>query len=323
VQVSESRGSASRGRQARAEPGRSRPPAAPLALRDVLAVLDRLYPPASAMDWDRVGLVTGDLGQPVRTVHFAVDPTLAVVQEAVDAHADLLVTHHPLLLRGVHSVATSTAKGAAVTTAVVGDLAIFCAHTNADVAEPGVCDALAAACALEMVGPLTTDDRYAVGRVGSLPTPLSLRAFVEALATRLPATAGGIRVAGPAGATVQRVAVVGGAGDDWFDAVRAAEVDVYVTADLRHHPALEAREESRGGPPYLVDAGHWASEWVWLASAERELLAALGPAGAVGPAGSGRGPGGHEGATVETYVSQLRTEPWDFVVGANADGGMP
>jgi len=321
VQVSESRGSASRGREARPEPGRTHPPAAPLALRDVLAVLDGLYPPGLAQDWDRVGLVTGDLDQPVRIVHLAVDATLAVIREALDAHADLLVTHHPLLLRGVHGVATTTAKGAAVTSAVVGDLAIFCAHTNADLARPGVCDALAAVCGLEAVEPLRPEDRYAVGRVGTLPVPVTLRSFVENLATRLPATAGGIRVAGPPGVTVQRVAVVGGAGDDRIDAVRAAQADVYVTADLRHHPVLEAREESRGGPPYLVDAGHWASEWVWLASAERELLAALGPAGAVGPAGSGRGPGGQEGVTVETYVSHLRTEPWEFVVAANADGG--
>ena len=81
-------------------------------------------------------------------MRFAVDPTLAVIDEAIAAGADLLVTHHPLLLRGIHSVATTTAKGRAVTRAVVADLAILCAHTNADVADPGVCDALAAACGL-------------------------------------------------------------------------------------------------------------------------------------------------------------------------------
>ena len=73
---------------------------------------------------------------------------------------------------------------------------------------------------------------------------------------------------------MRRVAVLGGAGDDLFDAVRASGADVYVTADLRHHPALEAREEARGGTPYLVDAGHWASEQVVAGrGAERALRA--------------------------------------------------
>jgi putative NIF3 family GTP cyclohydrolase 1 type 2 len=115
-------------------------------------------------------------------------------------------------------------------------------------------------------------------------------------------------VAGPADALVSRVAVVGGAGDDFFDAVRSSQADVYVTADLRHHPALEAREEARGGTPYLVDAGHWATEWLWLESARSELLRELGA----------------RGTSLNTHICTLRTDPWDFVVGAatnNNTGG--
>lgn len=81
----------------------------PLTLREVLAVVEHVYPPATAQSWDQVGLVTGDLEQPVRRIHLAVDPTLEVVAEARDLGADLLITHHPLLLRGVHSVATTSA----------------------------------------------------------------------------------------------------------------------------------------------------------------------------------------------------------------------
>ncbi len=206
----------------------------------------------------------------------------------------------------MHSVATTSAKGASVTHLVVGDVALYVAHTNADVAADGVCEALAQACGLGRTGPLTVSEGQPMGRVGDLDEALGLRTFVERLATRLPAAAGGIRVAGPPDAVVRRVAVLGGAGDDLFDAVRASGADVYVTADLRHHPALEAREEARGGTPYLVDAGHWASEQVWLASAERALRAAL-----------------RERATrVETHISTVRTDPWTFVVGADP-GGSP
>ena len=281
-----------------------------LTLAVVVEAHEGLYPPGTAMEWDRVGLVTGDLAQPVRLVHLAIDPTLAVVQEAIAAGADLLVTHHPLLLRGVTSVATTSAKGETVTRAILGGLAIYCAHTNADLAMPGVCDALAAACGLEAVGPLG-EGPYAVGRVGDLPSPMSLRAFAQRLAGALPPTVGGIRVSGGPEEEVARVAVVGGSGDDRFEAVRAAGSDVFVTADLRHHPVLEEREQTRGGRPFVVDAGHWASEFCWLASLERELARAL--AGAAHAPGSTR---------LDTFISILRTEPWTFVLGANAAGGM-
>ena len=271
-------------------------------LREVVAALERLYPLHTALSWDRVGLVTGDLDQPVSLVYFAVDPTLAVIDEARAAGADLLLTHHPLLLRGVHSVATTGAKGASVTSLIVNDIALYVAHTNADVASPGVCDALANACALVDVEPLEVDQQTGtgIGRVGSLIRPQTLGEFVEHLGSVLPRAAGGIRVAGPADALVSRVAVVGGAGDDKFDAVRASGADVYVTADLRHHPALEAREEARGGTPYLVDAGHWATEWLWLESARSELLRELG----------------ERGTSLDTHICTLRTDPWDFVIGA-------
>ena len=279
---------------------------ADLTLREVLDVLEALYPPDTAQSWDRVGLVTGDPDQVVRRIHLAVDPTLAVIAEARALGADLLVTHHPLLLRGVHSIATTSAKGASVTDLVVGDVALYVAHTNADVAEHGVGLALAQACGLADTEPLTVAEGQPLGRVGDLEAAVPLRALVERLASRLPAAAGGIRVAGPPDAVVRRVALLGGSGDDLFDAVRASGADVYVTADLRHHPALEAREEARGGTPYLVDAGHWASEFVWLAWAQRALLAGLG-----------------ERATrVETHISTERTDPWTFVVGADP-GGMP
>ncbi|GAA1894004.1 Nif3-like dinuclear metal center hexameric protein [Lapillicoccus jejuensis] len=271
-------------------------------LGEVVEVVERLWPPSTAQSWDAVGLVTGDLAQPVRRVHLAVDPTLAVVAEAVEAGADLLLTHHPLLLRGIHSVATASAKGETVTRAVVGDLALYCAHTSADVAEPGVCDALARACGVldpQPLEPWTEREPLVLGRVGELASPVTLRAFVEALAAALPATVGGLRVSGDPDAEVRRVAVVGGSGDDRFEVVRRSGADVYVTADLRHHPVLEEREQTRGGRPFLVDAGHWASESVWLEQAERQLRAELGD-------------------RVETHVSRLRTEPWTFVVGANA-----
>ena len=131
-----------------------RPVSSPV-LADVVRLLERRYPPSTAESWDAVGLVTGDPAQPVRRVLFAVDPVASVVDEATAWGADLVVTHHPLLLRPVHSIAATTFKGALLHRLVRAGTALYTAHTNADAAAGGVNDALAAA--LGLVGTVPLD----------------------------------------------------------------------------------------------------------------------------------------------------------------------
>jgi dinuclear metal center YbgI/SA1388 family protein len=113
---------------------------------DVIAVLDEAYPPRLAESWDSVGLVCGDPDDVLKSVTVAVDATPAVVDEVPDT--SLLLAHHPLLLRGVDTVAASTPKGALVHRLIRTGRSLFTAHTNADSARPGVSDALAAALGL-------------------------------------------------------------------------------------------------------------------------------------------------------------------------------
>ncbi|CDP89252.1 dinuclear metal center protein, YbgI/ family [Mycolicibacterium farcinogenes] len=120
--------------------------AAGVPLADVIATLDTAYPPQLAHDWDSVGLVCGDPGEPVESVTIAVDATEAVVDEVPER--GLLLAHHPLLLRGVDTVAADTAKGALIHRLIRTGRALFTAHTNADAASPGVSDALAEALGL-------------------------------------------------------------------------------------------------------------------------------------------------------------------------------
>lgn len=140
-----------------------------------------------------------------------------------------------------------------------------------------------------------------LGRVGTLAEPTTLEGFARLVAERLPATAQGVRVSGDPAASVETVALCGGSGDSLFGAVRASGADVYLTADLRHHPASEAREHRVDGRPYLVDVAHWASEWPWLgrcAALLRERLPGL-----------------------DVRVSTTPTDPWTFVVpGSTATG---
>ncbi len=117
-------------------------------LSDVIEVLDEAYPPRLAQSWDSVGLVCGDPDEVLDSVTIAVDATPAVVDEVPEA--GLLLAHHPLLLRGVDTVAASTPKGALVHRLIRTGRSLFTAHTNADSASPGVSDALAEALGLDV-----------------------------------------------------------------------------------------------------------------------------------------------------------------------------
>lgn len=272
------------------------------SLADVTAAFERIYPPAWAASWDAVGLVCGDPEQSVSKILFAVDPVDAVVDEALVWGADLIITHHPLLLRGVHSVAVDTPKGRIVHRLIRSGTALYTAHTNADTAFPGVSDALARAVGLTgRLRPLDPDPndpegKRGIGRIGALDRPLVLSDFAERVARGLPATHGGVRLSGAPDRMVTTVAVSGGAGDSLLGAARAAGVDVFVTSDLRHHPASEFVEVP--GAPALIDTAHFASEWPWLAEGAAHLTDALGREA------------GPEGATVEIRVSTTVTDAW-------------
>ncbi|GAB2706188.1 Nif3-like dinuclear metal center hexameric protein [Nocardia thraciensis] len=135
-----------------------------VALSELIGVLDAAYPPGLAESWDSVGLVCGDPGEAVSRVLFAVDATAAVVDEAIGWGAQALVAHHPLLLRGVDTVAASTPKGALVHRLIRNGCALFTAHTNADSADPGVSDALAYALGLTVTGPISAKPVAAVDK---------------------------------------------------------------------------------------------------------------------------------------------------------------
>jgi dinuclear metal center YbgI/SA1388 family protein len=276
-----------------------RPEGAPvIRLQDVLDVLETAYPPALAEDWDTgIGLTCGDPSDPVATVVIAVDADAVTVEEAASAGAQLLLTHHPLLFRPVQSVAAPTAKGALVHRMIRAGVAHYAAHTNADAATGGVNDALAAALGLADLRPLVPHPPGALtgsGRVGRLPRPLALGAFLDLVGGAIPATVGGVRAAGDPDLEVSSVALCGGAGDGFLDEARAAEVDVYLTSDLRHHVVAEF--VARSGSPAVVEVAHWAGEWPWVPAASELLRSRL--------------PG------LRTVVSRTRTDPWTLHAGS-------
>ncbi|HCT9179356.1 TPA: Nif3-like dinuclear metal center hexameric protein [Corynebacterium aurimucosum] len=266
---------------------------------EIRRVIHEAYPPQLAEPWDAVGLVCGDPTDEVSTVAFALDCTQEVADKAVELGAQMLVVHHPLLLRGVTSVAADTPKGKVIHTLIRGGVALLAAHTNADKARPGVNDKLAELVGITPGRPIVPvepyenlDEALGLGRVGELEQPVTLREFTQRVADALPETEWGVRAAGDPERMVKKVAVSSGSGDSFLDQAAALGVDVYVTSDLRHHPVdehLRAAHLAEPEGPAVVDTAHWASEFPWTAQA-RDIV--------------------EDALRVNTEIIDVRTDPW-------------
>jgi dinuclear metal center YbgI/SA1388 family protein len=373
------------------------------SLGEVISALEDWFDPSWAESWDAVGLVCGDRAEPVERIVLAVDAVPGTVDEAIGARAQLLLTHHPLLLTAVHGVPADDPKGALVHRMIRAGLAHYVAHTNADVAAPGVSDALAGVLGLQDLRPLDTDEdegllklvafvpvadeqrlidalaaagagrlgdyercawsvagtgtfrplpgarpavgavgtseqvtearvemlvagryraavvsalrtahpyeepafdllqmapvptRRGTGRVGELAQLQTLEQFTATVAAALPATAWGVRAAGNPQREIRTVAVCGGSGGSLSEVARRAGADVFLTADLKHHPVVEAVTERGGLGMALVDAAHWATEAPWLDVVAEALRTRFG-------------------TTVEVTVSRQVTDPWTLHV---------
>lgn len=271
---------------------------------EIAAYLDGLYPQETAEPWDAVGLIVGEPDSPVSRVLAAVDVDPKTVAEAIEQKADLIVTHHPLFLSGTTSVATTSTKGRMVHDLITNGIALYNAHTNADIAPEGVNEALAQLLGLTELRPLVASTHpqahpgSGIGRIGELKDPMTFLDFARLAATRLPTTEHGVRLNGEEERMISTVAVCGGSGDSYLDAAHDAGVDVYLTADLRHHRAQEAAY--RAGAPALVDVAHYASEWPWIPRVARLL---------------------EDEFSINVHVSTLNTDPWTDRLGSTTLGG--
>jgi dinuclear metal center YbgI/SA1388 family protein len=261
-----------------------------------LDLVHERYPLSDASDWDHPGLQVGDPAWPVERVLVALDVTAGVLAESAQHPATLLLAHHPLLLHPLRALTPATAAGSLALRAACDGVAVAAAHTNLDAADDGAgtSDPVVAGLGLTDVVPLcapASPGARAMGRVGTLSEPMTLRALARRVAETLPAPA--TRLCGAPERMVQRVAVLGGAGTSAVPDAIAAGADVLVTGDVRHHAALDALELGLA----LIDAGHHATESAAMPVFARHLAEAAR----------------QQGLRARVQLSTIATTPWEQV----------
>ena len=214
---------------------------------EIYAKINEIAPFETQAEWDNAGLLAGSANAPVDTALVALELNPDVLQEANAKHAQLIVTHHPILFRGRKNLREDDPEGRMLCALVRSGVALIAAHTNFDGANPGVNDALAAALGLTEVEIL--DEGVRVGT----PSQRTLGAFRAHAETAL---GGVIRMYGNADAPIGRIGILGGAGGDYLEIARNAGADVFLTGEISHHKAWDAYLSGVS----VLEAGHAATE---------------------------------------------------------------
>ena len=228
-------------------------------VREVYEHLDTLAPFGMQMSFDNAGFLVGRGSRTVTRLLVALDITEAVVNEAAELGAQLIVSHHPVIFHPVRSLTDDNPTGRKLLALTENHISAICAHTNLDAVAGGVNDALARRlglrdiCQLHQDGIAPDGEPYGIGRVGSLPGEQTLSRFAAWVKETLGAN--GVRLV-DGGKPVRRVAVGGGACSDMMEHALAHDCDTFVTADVKYDGFLEAKALGLN----LIDAGHFPTE---------------------------------------------------------------
>ena len=242
-----------------------------ILVEDVMRAMEHLAPLPLAEEWDNPGLQVGDPVAEVRGILTCLDVSEAAIAEAEQVGANLIVSHHPLIFHAQKSVRADNPLGRMMLQLIGKGIAVYSAHTNLDIAVGGVNDVLAEAVGLRKLSAfvITQQDENghveSLGRVGTLPAPMTIQDFAAQVRAGLPCDHLRYVDAGPR--PVRKVALCSGSGAEFIERAARLGADCYLTGDVRYHDAQHAAALGL----HLIDAGHFATEYP-IAHALKEYL---------------------------------------------------
>lgn len=239
---------------------------------ELTAWLNEKYPLTAAEDWDNVGLLVGDDRGEVAHVFLALDLTEEVLDEAIQAGADMIVTHHPMIFSGMKKINNHNFIGRKILKLIQKNMVYYAMHTNYDVL--GMAQLSASYLNLQDTKVLSVTaeqdgEVQGFGRVGRLPEKMSLKAFAGYVKEALKLN--DVKVYGDLSQEVECVAVCTGSGKSMIREAMRMGAQVYVTGDIDHHTGIDTVAEGLA----LVDAGHYGTEYIFMEAVKKELLQAF------------------------------------------------
>ncbi len=237
-----------------------------LIVAELINWLNQEFPFSFAESFDNVGLLVGDPNAPFDSIALTFDITPEAVQQAVALNTKVLISHHPVIFHGLKTITPFERNQNAIMIAIKHGISLIAMHTNLDRAKGGVNDVLAKRLGLKNILPLSENDgTLHFVRVGELVQPMSVEDFLQWVCVRLNTTT--LRHNKPIANEIKRVAVCGGSGSQFWREVHQANVDAFITADVKYHTFWDAQNSL-----FIIDAGHYETEVPVLQSLRKLLL---------------------------------------------------
>ncbi len=247
--------------------------------KKIIQWLNTQFPESLAEEWDNVGFLLGNADKAIKKILIALEITPDVVKEAIENNVDLIITHHPLIYKGLKHLVDHNPHEKIIRQLIFNDIHVYCANTNADIAEGGLSDmflSLLKLKATEGLMPVTypdtstrSDKTFYLGRIAELKNPMELKALGEWLKKDLKIAH--LRFVGNPKAMIQRIGVLTGAGDDAMKIAKSKRCDVLITGDLKYHPAQDALAMNLP----LIDVGHYNSEIIFKTELKNRMTDAF------------------------------------------------
>ena len=216
---------------------------------EVARIIERFAPVETAAEWDNTGFCIGSPDTEVRAVLVGFDCTPDLVREAVARGANMIVTHHPLIFRGIKKISPDNFLGEIITLAIKHDIVVYSAHTNADKAAGGVNDLMADRLGL-LDRQILSEDGF--GLVGYLPQPMSCEDFISFVKRQFSLKV--VRTSAPIAEPIAKVALCSGSGGSLLQEAVASGAQAYICGDLSYHQFFAEKGI------VLLDIGHFESE---------------------------------------------------------------
>ncbi len=241
---------------------------------EIINILKEQSPEEYACDWDNVGLLVGSREKDIQSIYIALDATDETIQEAVEAGADMLLTHHPMIFKGLKKVNTEDFIGRRVIELIKHDMAYYAMHTNFDVA--GMADLAGERMQLHETQPLQpTGEEMGIGKVGRLSDIISLQECVErtkeAFDVDLVKVFADTSLESWQQKNIEKVAICPGSGKSVIRDALKAGAQVLITGDIDHHEGIDAAACGMS----VIDAGHYGVEKIFIPYMEQYLKKAL------------------------------------------------
>ena len=233
-----------------------------LRVKDIHNIMEEYAPSVLKESYDNVGLMVGNMEDKVTSILIALDCTLEVIKEAKQNKCNLIVTHHPLLFKKPDSVTTDTLIGRKIIELVKNNINVYSAHTNLDSVKGGINDIIMNLLQLtscHIIDPSDIQcygkDHCGIGRIGKLKSSVTLEELCNKVKDNLNIPM--VKYSGSESKIINKIAVINGSGESYFDSAKLLGVDCIITGDTTYHYVSDLKEEGVA----VIDAGHFETEW--------------------------------------------------------------